>query len=415
MQIDKRIFKMIKVCEKGLKDRFEELEETCELNQLKVLNAMHNNKLSEHHFFMSTGYGYNDQGREVCEKIFADVFGAERALVRPQIVSGTHAIALCLYGILRPGDEIISATGIPYDTIQTIIGGDPLYKGQGTLEDYNITFKSIKLDKYGNIDINNVIKNINQNTKAIYIQRSTGYEKRNAITISIIEKFVNKVKEKNNDIVIILDNCYGEFIEKTEPTEVGVDLIAGSLIKNPGGGLASTGGYVIGKEKYVEKVAARLTAPGIEFEVGANLGVIRSYLQGLFIAPSVTMNALKGAILTAIFFKQAGYDVFPDVEDFRSDIIQGIVLGSKEKVIAYCKAIQEASPVDSFAAPLPWDMPGYNDEIIMAAGNFIQGSSIELSADAPIREPYIVYQQGGLTYEHVKLGLANAYSAIEKY
>ncbi|MFZ7134508.1 MAG: aminotransferase class I/II-fold pyridoxal phosphate-dependent enzyme [Eubacteriales bacterium] len=415
MDIDKRIVAMIKDCEHSLKGRFEELEEICEYNQLKVLNAMHNNKLSEHHFYMSTGYGYNDQGREVCEKIYAEVFGAECALVRPQIVSGTHAIALCLYGVLRPGDEIISATGMPYDTIQTIIGEDKTYKGQGTLKEYDITFKTIELRNNGNINIENVVNNINNNTKAIYMQRSTGYEKRNAITISLIKQVVNKVKKSNNDIIIILDNCYGEFIEKFEPTEVGVDLIAGSLIKNPGGGLATTGGYVIGKEKYVKKAAARLSAPGIEFEVGANLGVIRSYLQGLFIAPSVTMNALKGAILTAAFFKQAGYDVFPDVGDLRSDIIQGIALGSKEKVISYCKAIQEASPVDSFAAPLPWDMPGYSDEIIMAAGNFIQGSSIELSADAPIREPYIVYQQGGLTYQHVKLGLANAYSAIEKF
>ena len=414
MEIDKRIITMIKDCENSLNERFEELEEIGEYNQLKILNAMQNNKLSEHHFYMSTGYGYNDQGREVCEKIFAEVFGAECALVRPQIVSGTHAIALCLYGILRPGDEIISATGMPYDTIQTIIGEDNAYIDQGTLKDYNITFKSIELLDNGNIDIRNVINNVKYNTKVIYMQRSTGYEKRNAITISIIKQLVNKIKEKNKNLVIILDNCYGEFIEKKEPTEVGVDLIAGSLIKNPGGGLATTGGYVIGKEKYVKKIAARLTAPGIEFEVGANLGVIRSYLQGLFIAPSVTINALKGAILTAAFFNKAGYDVFPDVEDPRSDIIQGIVLGSKEKVIAYCKAIQEASPVDSFAAPLPWDMPGYSDEIIMAAGNFIQGSSIELSADAPIREPYIVYQQGGLTYQHVKLGLANAYSVIEK-
>ncbi len=415
MDIDKRISDMIKDCEHGLKERFEELEEICEYNQLKVLNAMHNNKLSEHHFYMSTGYGYNDQGREVCEKIYAEVFGAECALVRPQIISGTHAIALCLFGVLRPGDEIISATGMPYDTIQSIIGEDGTLKGQGTLKEYDITFNSINLLLNGNIDINNVVKNINNNTKAIYIQRSTGYEKRKAITISMITQLVVQIKKKNSEIVIILDNCYGEFIEKLEPTEIGVDLIAGSLIKNPGGGLASTGGYVIGKEKYVRKVAARLSAPGIEFEVGANLGVIRSYLQGLFIAPSVTMNALKGAILTAAFFKQAGYEIFPDIEDPRSDIIQGIVLGSKEKIVAYCKAIQEASPVDSFAAPLPWDMPGYSDEIIMAAGNFIQGSSIELSADAPIREPYIVYQQGGLTYQHIKIGLTNAYAAIEKF
>ena len=415
MNIDKQIIAMIKDCEYSLKDRFEELEEICEYNQLKVLNAMHNNKLSEHHFYMSTGYGYNDQGREVCEKIYAEVFGAECALVRPQIVSGTHAIALCLYGVLRPGDEIISVTGDPYDTIQTIIGEDKAYKGEGTLKDYNITFKAIHLLNNGEIDMECVINTLNKNTKAIYIQRSTGYTKNKAITISSIKKVVSKIKEYNSKIVVILDNCYGEFIEKIEPTEIGVDLIAGSLIKNPGGGLATSGGYVIGKEKYVRKAAARLSAPGIEFEVGANLGVIRSYLQGLFIAPSVTMNALKGAILTAAFFKQAGYDVFPDVDDPRSDIIQGIVLGSKEKIIAYCKAIQEASPVDSFAVPLPWDMPGYSDEIIMAAGNFIQGSSIELSADAPIREPYIVYQQGGLTYQHIKLGLANAYATIKKF
>lgn len=411
---DDKIKELIHKSELSLHDKFATLDEICEFNQIKVLDAMQKNRLSEKHFTMSTGYGYNDDGREVCEKIFADVFGGECALVRPQIMSGTHAISLCLFGVLRPGDEMLSVTGSPYDTIQSSIGLNNSAIGQGSLSEFNITYDQVDLQNDGGIDINNVLNHIKSNTKVIFMQRSTGYAKRNAITLDVIKNVISAIRKKKADVIVIVDNCYGEFLNKEEPLNVGADLIAGSLIKNPGGGLVHTGGYVIGKMKYVTQVASRLSAPGIAFEVGANLGVIRSYLQGLFIAPTVTMNALKGAILTASVFEDLGYEVFPRPFDERSDIIQAIVLGSKEKVTAYCKGIQSASPVDSYAAPEPWAMPGYEDEIIMAAGNFVQGSSIELSADAPIREPYIVYQQGGLTYEHVKIGIMRAVRELEK-
>ncbi len=414
MEANDKIAALIRKSEIALRDQFDSLDGICQLNQLKVLDAMQKNRLSEKHFTMSTGYGYNDDGREVCEKIFADVFGGECALVRPQIMSGTHAISLCLFGVLRPGDEILSITGLPYDTIQSSIGLTNSAIGQGTLREFNISYAQVDLRSDGSIDIGNVLNHIKNNTKVIFMQRSTGYAKRNAVTLDAIKNGISAIRKKKADVIVIVDNCYGEFLNIREPLDVGADLIAGSLIKNPGGGLVHTGGYVIGKKEYVTQVASRLSAPGIAFDVGANLGVIRSYLQGLFIAPSVTMNALKGAILTASIFEELGYEVFPRPFDKRSDIIQAIVLGTKEKVIAYCKGIQSASPVDSYVSPEAWAMPGYADEIIMAAGNFVQGSSIELSADAPIREPYIVYQQGGLTYEHVKIGIMRAVRELEK-
>ena len=412
MELNDKLLEQIKACEDALRDRFHEMDDLCLYNQAKVLHAMQKHRLSERHFTPSTGYGYNDEGRDVCEAIFAEVFGGECAIVRPQIVSGTHAISLCLYGVLRPGDELLSITGAPYDTIQTSIGLNPDGAGQGTLKEFNVTYKQVDLLDSGEIDISSVLNSINSDTKVVFMQRSTGYAKRNALTIDKIKEAAEAVRRKKSDVVIVVDNCYGEFLDKKEPLDVGADLIAGSLIKNPGGGLAHTGGYVIGKEKYVSLVAARLTAPGIAFEVGANLGVIRSYLQGLFMAPRVTCDAVKGAILTAKLLSGLGYEVFPGVDDSRSDIIQAVVLGSREKVIAYCGGIQSASPVDAYVSPEPWAMPGYDSDVIMAAGNFVQGSSIELSADAPMKEPYIVYQQGGLTYEHTKLGVMCAVQAL---
>ena len=412
MKYNNEIMAKLHEYEIELRDRFHKIDEVAQYNQYKVLSAMQNNKLSERHFSMSTGYGYNDEGRDLCEVIFAEVFGGEMAIVRPQIVSGTHAISLCLYATLRPNDEMLAITGDPYDTIKATIGLTKDEDGHGSLLDYNITYSSCELTDDGDIDFEAVKNAINERTKLIYIQRSTGYSDRKAITVETIMEAVIKIRQMKENLIIVVDNCYGEFLEKIEPTNVGVDLIAGSMIKNPGGGLAHTGGYVIGGEKYIKMVASRLTAPGIAFEVGSNFNVIRSYLQGLFIAPKVTADALKGSILTAKAFSDMGYRVYPSVNDERSDIIQAIVLEDREKVIRYCHAIQKASPVDSYVVPEPWAMPGYDSDIIMAAGNFIQGSSIELSADSPLKPPYIVFQQGGLTYEHSKLGLMSAIDAI---
>jgi len=414
LKLDAQALKEIKECEDSLKSVFSKIDETALLNQSKVIEAMQQTRLSERHFAMSTGYGYNDAGRETVEEIFAQVFGAEKALVRPQIVSGTHAIALALFGVLRPGDELLSLTGSPYDTVATLIGADSQEKGQGTLSEYRIAYREADFSVSGiNVNIKGLQESVTEKTKLAYIQRSTGYSNRGALTLSMIEAMSKAVKKKNPHIVVFVDNCYGEFINEHEPLAYGADLIAGSLIKNPGGGLALTGGYVAGRGELVDKAASRLTAPGIAYEVGANLGTIRSTLQGLFLAPSTVASALKGAILTAKVFQNRGYQVIPTPEEERSDIIQAIVLGDKKKVEAYCRAVQSASPVDSFVAPVAWDMPGYEDEVIMAAGNFIQGSSIELSADAPMREPYIVYQQGGLTYEHVKIALAHVLEAFQ--
>ncbi len=414
MRINNEILLEIEECERSLADRFAEIDRICFVNQVKVLNAMQKFNLAERHFTPTTGYAYTDEGRDITEEIFAEVFGGEKALVRPQIVSGTHAISLALFGVLRPGDEILSITSAPYDTIRTAIGLNDSAKGQGTLKEYGVTYRQTEFDENGEIDLDAACEAINEKTKVVFMQRSTGYSKRKALGISDIEKAVKRVRSVKDDVCIILDNCYGEFLDTREPLDVDVDLIAGSLIKNPGGGIAQTGGYVIGKEKYVTLAAARLTSPGIAFEVGANMGVIRSYLQGLFYAPRVVAGAIKGAILTAKLMEDRGYEVFPRYTDERSDIIQAVVLGSEEMIIKYCRGIQSASPVDSYVFPEPWDMPGYDSPIIMAAGNFVSGSSIELSADAPIKEPYIIYQQGGLTYEHAKIGLMYALENIMK-
>ena len=400
--------------EQSLKEEYERLDEICFVNQSKVIEAMQENSLSERHFSQTTGYGYNDDGRDACERIFADVFGAEAGIVRPQIVSGTHAISLALTGVLRPNDEMLSITGTPYDTILSTIGVNNQDQDMGSLIDFGVVYKEVDFNSDGDIDFDKVRENITPKTKVVYMQRSTGYSRRKALTINDFKEAILKIRAMKKDVVVIVDNCYGEFLDTLEPTNVDADLIAGSLIKNPGGGLAPTGGYIIGKQKYIDKVAARQSAPGIAYEVGSNFGLVRTYLQGLFMAPKVTNGAIKGAILTSKLFEDMGYDVFPRYNDNRSDIIQAVVLNSYEKVCAYCKGIQMASPVDSFAVPLPWDMPGYDSQVIMAAGNFIQGSSIELSADAPMREPYTVYQQGGLTYEHSKIGIMYALNEVNK-
>lgn len=410
----KEAFEIVKEAEKRIEYKFKEIDDICEYNQFKVLNAMQNNRLSLRHFTESTGYAYDDEGREITEKIYAEVFCGEAALVRPQIVSGTHAISLMLYGVLRPGDTLLSITGDPYDTIRSTIGINDKGENLGSLKDYGVAYDKVDLLEGGDIDYDSVAKKLTDEVKAVFIQRSSGYTDAKALSIRKIEEACAFVKNIKEDVIVLVDNCYGEFLEKREPLEAGADLIAGSLIKNPGGGLVSVGGYIVGSSENIKKVAARLTAPGIALEVGANLGVIRSYLQGLFMASKVTSGAIKGAILAASVFESLGYRVFPGVDDERSDIIQAVVLGSREKVCAYCEGIQSAAPVDSYVTPQPWDMPGYDDQVIMAAGNFIEGSSIELSADAPMKEPYIVYQQGGLTYEHSKIGTIKALDAILK-
>lgn len=389
--------------EKELKKFYSEIEYIKELNQYKVINAMQKAKLNATHFNWTSGYGYDDIGREKVEEIYSYVFGTEDALVRPTIVSGTHAITLVLSGILRPGDELLSITGSPYDTLQKVIG----IKGseKGTLIDYGIKYNEVPLDEEGNIDIGQVEKAITNKTKIILIQRSTGYSSRRALTVEEIGLAIKKIKSLKQNPIVMVDNCYGEFVETLEPTNVDADIIAGSLIKNPGGGLSLSGGYIAGKKDLVELVANRSTAPGIGKECGLTFGTTRNTLQGLFLAPMIVGEAIKGALLTALVYKDLGFKVVPDIDSKRSDIIQGIEFRSKERVIKFCQGIQSAAPVDSYVTPEPWDMPGYDDEVIMAAGAFIQGSSIELSADAPIREPYYAYYQGGLTYNHCKLGV----------
>ncbi|MFZ7120456.1 MAG: aminotransferase class I/II-fold pyridoxal phosphate-dependent enzyme [Eubacteriaceae bacterium] len=404
--IDSSILEYCNIKEEETVDYFKNTDNIREYNQIKVIKAMQEVNISERHFQVSTGYGYNDEGREAVEKVYSLVFNTEDALVRPQIISGTHALSLCLYGVLRPEDELLSITGKPYDTINTIIGRSDAstVNDSGTLKDYGIVYKQVELSN-GELDICKINKNITSKTRMIYIQRSTGYDWRKAITVKEIKKFITYIKNKKPDIIIMIDNCYGEFMDYEEPTDVGADLIAGSLIKNPGGGLAPVGGYIAGKKELVYKAACRLSAPGIAKETGATLGINRTYLQGLFLAPHVVSEAVKTAILASKIFLDLGIEVCPMPEDYRSDIIQGIKLKDPNAVIDFCRAFQQAAPVDSFVVPEPWDMPGYENKVIMAAGAFIQGSSIELSADAPMREPYIAYLQGGLTHDHGKLGI----------
>ncbi|CDI49400.1 aminotransferase class I/II-fold pyridoxal phosphate-dependent enzyme [Clostridium tetani] len=401
--------------EKALKDiepQFKTYDEIREFNQLKVLNAFQEERISDAHFTNTTGYGYGDMGRDTLDKVYARIFNAESALVRPHFVSGTHTIGAALFGNLRPGDTMLAVVGTPYDTIHSVIGLTE-EKNIGSFKEYGINYRQVDL-KEGKLDfegIENAIKE-DPSIKIVHIQRSTGYSWRKALLVSEIKDIIDLVKSIRKDIICFVDNCYGEFIDIIEPTDVGADLIAGSLIKNPGGGLAPTGGYIVGKKEYVTQASYRLTVPGIGAECGSTFGVMRLMYQGLFLAPHVAMEALKGAVLCSRLMELAGFEVLPYYNEKRSDIIQAIKFNDKEKVINFCKGIQFGSPIDSFAHCEPWDMPGYEDQVIMAAGAFIQGSSIELSADAPIREPYIAFLQGGLTFDHAKIGILMALDRV---
>lgn len=402
MGIDQKVLQYSQKIEMKLQERFEKIDQIAEFNQLKVLKAMQDNRLSDIHFAATTGYGYNDIGRDTLERVYADIFHAEDALVRPQLMSGTHALTIALSGNLRPGDEILSPIGKPYDTLEGVIG---ITESKGSLAEYGITYTQVDLLPDGSFDWDGIKAAIHPKTKLATIQRSKGYADRPTLSVERIGELIRFLKEQKPDIICMVDNCYGEFVEVIEPTDVGADLCVGSLIKNPGGGLAPTGGYIVGKAEYVENAAYRLTAPGLGKEVGATLGLNAPLFQGLFLSPCVVANALKGAIFAANIYESLGYPVLPNSTEDRYDIIQAVTLKSAEAVIAFCEGIQAAAPVDSYVTPEPWAMPGYNCDVIMAAGAFVQGSSIELSADAPIKPPYTVFFQGGLTWYHAKLGI----------
>ncbi|WNB90309.1 methionine gamma-lyase family protein [Bacillus sp. NEB1478] len=394
-----------KVTEK-IKEVHAAIDEIAQFNQLKVLRAFQKNQVGDHHFHPSTGYGYDDSGRDTLEKVYADVFGAEASLVRSQIISGTHAISLSLFGVLRPGDELLYITGKPYDTLEEIVGIRGT--GEGSLKEYNITYQHVDLTREGTINFEAVRSAISEKTKMIGIQRSKGYADRPSFTVDEIKEMIQFVKGINKDLVVFVDNCYGEFVEQIEPTEAGADIIAGSLIKNPGGGLAKTGGYIAGKESLINRISFRLTSPGIGREAGASLYSLQEMYQGFFLAPHVTAQALKGAVFTAAFLEELGMQTRPAWNVKRTDLIQSVIFEDRDRMIKFCQAIQKASPVNSFALPYPDYMPGYEDDVIMAAGTFIQGASIELTADGPIRPPYIAFVQGGLTFEHVKIAVLSA-------
>ncbi|WP_248925570.1 aminotransferase class I/II-fold pyridoxal phosphate-dependent enzyme [Paenibacillus hamazuiensis] len=406
MNFNETIGSLQERAERMIDGRMREIDRLIDLNQWKVIRAFQKHKVSDYHFAGSTGYGYNDRGREVLDLVYADAFGAEAALVRPHFVSGTHTIGTALFGVLRPGDRMVSITGKPYDTLHKVIGkpGD----GKGSLQDFGIEYDEVPLLPDGSPDYPAIERSITASTKLVAIQRSRGYSWRPSFTVEQIGEMVRFVKEIKPDVLVFVDNCYGEFTELKEPTEVGVDLMAGSLIKNPGGGIAPTGGYIAGKSEYVELAAYRLTAPGIGGEVGAMLGTTRAMFQGLFLAPHLVGQAVKGSVFAAALFEQLGFESHPRWSDPRTDLIQAIRFTSAEHLIAFVQGIQQAAAVDSHVVPEPWDMPGYENPVIMAAGTFIQGGSLELSADAPIREPYIAYMQGGLTYSHCKLGVLTA-------
>ena len=402
MGIAKPVYDFCMKVGEELKDRFLSIDKTAECNQMKVLRAMQKNHLSEACFAPTTGYGYNDIGRETLEKIYADVFGTEDALVRPQITCGTHALALALMSQLRPGDELLSPVGKPYDTLEEVIGIRP---SNGSLAEYGITYSQVDLLEDGTFDYENIKKAVNEKTKLVTIQRSKGYQTRPSFSVKQIGELISFVKKIKPDVICMVDNCYGEFVDTIEPSDVGADIMVGSLIKNPGGGLAPIGGYIAGRKDCVENASYRMTCPGLGMEVGATLGVNRSLYQGFFLAPMVTKGALKGAVFAANIYEKLGFPVVPNSTEPRQDIIQAVTLGTPEGLVAFCQGIQAAAPVDSFVTPEPWDMPGYDSQVIMAAGAFIQGSSIELSADGPMKPPYAVYFQGGLTWEHAKLGI----------
>ncbi len=410
--IGKKIIEFAQEKEKSLSERFKAIDETAEYNSIRVISAMQKNKVSQECFTASSGYGYDDFGRETLEKVYADIFHTEDALVRPQITCGTHALKTALFGNLRPGDELYSPAGHPYDTLEEVIG---IRDSKGSLKEYGINYKETALLPDGSFDYDNIPKCITEKTRLITIQRSRGYQTRPSFTVEKIGELISFVKKIKPDVTVMVDNCYGEFIERGEPSDVGADMIVGSLIKNPGGGLAPSGGYICGTRECVENASYALNSPGLGKETGASLGVLRSFYQGLFMAPTVAASALKGAIFAARCYEDLGFKAYPSSSDERTDIIEAITLGSKEALCAFCEGIQGASPVDGHVRPEPWDMPGYDDSVIMAAGAFIQGSSIELSADGPLREPYNVYFQGGLTYPAAKLGIINSIKKLNDY
>ena len=402
MGIDGKVYSFGQEIAESLKQRFEEIDRVAEYNQLKVVHAMQQCRASEACLYASSGYGYNDVGRDTLEEIYAATFHTESALVRPQIACGTHALAVALAGNLRPGDELLSPVGKPYDTLEEVIGIRP---SRGSLAEYGVTYRQVDLKEDGTFDYDAICAAINEKTKLVEIQRSKGYQTRPSYSVKQIGELISFVKSIKPDVICMVDNCYGEFVDTVEPSDVGADMIVGSLIKNPGGGLAPIGGYIAGTKECVENAATRMTCPGLGMEVGASLGVNRSFYQGFFLAPMVTKGALKGAVFAANIYEKLGFPVVPNGSEPRQDIIQAVTLGTPEGLIAFCKGIQAAAPVDSYVTPEPWAMPGYDSDVIMAAGAFVQGSSIELSADGPIKPPYAVYFQGGLTWQHAKLGI----------
>lgn len=401
-QIDGRTVDLVCLAEKKAKDEMKQAEEIAEYNQLKVLQAFQKNKISETHFIGSTGYGYDDAGRETLDRLYADIFGAEDALVRHNIISGTHALSLCLFGVLRPGDTLLAATGKPYDTLEETIGirGE----GNGSLKDFGISYRQVDL-RDNKPDIDGILNCLDESVKAVIIQRSKGYDFRKSLSVEEIGDIITAVKRKKQDVIVIVDNCYGEFVDVIEPTQVGADLMAGSLIKNPGGSLALTGGYIAGKREYVELCSYKLNAVGIGKECGATFDLNRSMFQGIYLAPHIVCQAVKTAVLAAYVFAELGFQTSPAIGEKRSCIIEAIRFGDPRLVVAFCQGIQKGAAIDSFVVPEPWDMPGYGDPVIMAAGAFVQGSSIELSADAPMKDPYVAYMQGGVTYIYGKMGV----------
>lgn len=412
MQAPSEIQKIVEQAEQLVEGRMKEIDRTVDQNQWKVIRAFQKHKVSDYHFASSTGYGYNDRGREVLDLVYAEIFGAEAALVRPHFVSGTHTISTALFGVLRPGDKLLYITGRPYDTLHNVIGkpGD----GTGSLQDWGIAYDEAALQEDGTPDWDEIERKLTPDTRVIGIQRSRGYDWRPSFTVQQIKEMSDFVKTRVPEAIVFVDNCYGEFTELTEPTEAGADLIAGSLIKNPGGGLAASGGYIAGHKELVELSAYRLTAPGIGGEVGAMLDTTRSLYQGLFLSPHMVGQALKGSVLAAAVFEQLGFETHPRWQDTRTDLIQAVRFRHADHLISFVQGIQKASAVDAHVVPEPWDMPGYENPVIMAAGTFIQGGSLELSADAPIREPYIAYMQGGLTYSHAKLGVISALETLRE-
>ncbi|MDE6925085.1 MAG: methionine gamma-lyase family protein [Acetatifactor sp.] len=409
MGISPEVYEYGETAVRKLQERFRQIDDVAEYNQLKVLEAMRKNQVSEACLLGTTGYGYNDLGRDTLETVYADVFRTEDALVRPQITCGTHALALALMSNLRPGDELLSPVGKPYDTLEEVIGIRP---SAGSLAEYGVSYRQVDLLEDGSFDYANIQKSIHEKTRLVTIQRSKGYQTRPTLSVERIGELISFIKKIKPDVICMVDNCYGEFVEEREPGDVGADMVVGSLIKNPGGGLAPIGGYIAGKRECVENAAFRLTSPGLGKEVGASLGILKDFYQGLFLAPTVTANALKGAVFAANLYERLGFPVVPDGSESRHDIIQAVTFGNPEGVIAFCRGIQSAAPVDSHVTPEPWDMPGYDAKVIMAAGAFVSGSSIELSADGPIKPPYAVYFQGGLTWAHAKFGILKSLQSL---